>query len=262
METPQPSPPIIDVPNYKGCYKPIQLDCCNLRVDRQRINNELVYTAIKNKNRGDFKKNINEKEFQRLLGELQISEKDLLEKCETDDITAKILAGRIAKNASRQGTKDEELQITTCNITSSKFNICIENLSATAYRPTKSGEVLSHEEVKKQNIPKNDCLKSFDAKISGTVNGWIFAKVVFGNGGHQDNVFEEAYVFCDWVKKYGKAEELYVLLIDTDLIPQFNELKNKYSDTANIFIGNHVDFQQMIIDRYAPPPSSSTSNNK
>jgi hypothetical protein len=246
------------------CITPIQLDCCNLRIDRQRINNELVYTSIKNKNKIEFTKNINEKEFQRVLQELQISEKDLLEKCETDDITAKILSGRIAKNASRQGTKDEELQITTCNITSSKFNIYIENLSATAYRPTKNGVILSHEEVKKQNIPKNDCLKSFDAKISGAVNGWIFAKVVFGNGGHQDNVFEEAYVFCDWVKKYGKLEELYVLLIDTDLIPQFQELKNKHADIPNIFIGNHVDFQQMLIDRYAPssPPSSSSSDNK
>jgi len=39
-------------------------------------------------------------------------------------------------------------------------------------------------------------LKSFDAKISGIINGWIFAKITYTNGGHQDNVFVRSSSIC------------------------------------------------------------------
>jgi ribosomal protein L25 (general stress protein Ctc) len=78
------------------------------------------------------------------------------------------------------------------------------------------------------------------------LNGWIFAKVVYGKGGHQDNVFVEAHEFGEWVLKHGNDDELYVLMIDTDLSLQFNALKKKF-DMKNIMVCNHVDFQRILL---------------
>jgi len=227
--------------------KPIEINFANIRFERQKINNLLAFDSIIKK---DLTKNINIKEFERILDELDITKNELLDKCLIDDITAKILSGRIAINASRQGSKDEDMQLTTCNITTSKFGIKIEKLSATALRPTKFGKILKNDEVKTKKIQSNDCLKSFDGKISGKVNGFITAKVVYGEGGHQDNVFEEAHTFCEWVKKYGDKTDLFVVMIDTNLIDKFNELKKKYNKISNIFIGNHITIQQYFIDNY------------
>jgi hypothetical protein len=228
--------------------QPIVLDCLNLRSERQKINNLSAFNALIEGNLELLTKNSNTKEVERVLIELDMAIENVFDKCKSDLIFAKILAGRIAILASRQGTKDEELQLNTCNLTTSKFGITIENLNATAYRPTKCGKIVNKQECKKYE--KNDCLKSFDGKIDGRVKGWIFAKVVFGNGGHQDNVFEEAHTFCDWICKFGNDAELYVVLIDTDLTSQFEELKKKYHKN-NILVVNHVDFQQYMIDRFS-----------
>lgn len=174
--------------------KPIEINFLNIRFERQKINNLLALESIKNQ---DLTKNINIKEFERILDELNINKTELLDKCKYDDITAKILSGRIAINASRQGSKDENMQLTTCNITTSKFGIKIEKLSTTALRPTKIGKIFENYEIKNKKIQTNDCLKSFDGKISGKINGFIMAKVVYGEGGHQDNVFEEVHTFCE-----------------------------------------------------------------
>jgi hypothetical protein len=79
--------------------------------------------------------------------------------------------------------------------------------------------------------------------VGGIPGQWL------GNGGHQDNVFEEAHTFCEWVCKFGNTTELYVVLIDTDLTSQFNELKKKYHKN-NLLVVNHVDFQQYMIDKF------------
>ena len=43
----------------------------------------------------------------------------------------------------------------------------------------------------------------------------MFAKVAYGKGGHQDNVFAEAHEFGEWVEKHGSPDQLYIMLIDT-----------------------------------------------
>jgi hypothetical protein len=227
--------------------QPIQLDIFNLRAERQKYNNKLAVDRLIAR---DLTKHINTKEYQRILKDIDVSESELLDKCVSDKCFAQILGGRIAIEASRQGAKDEELQIITCGITSSKFGIIIENLSAVDFRPTKTGEIISSKEFKEKKILKNDCLKSFDAKITGKKNGWIFAKVVIGDGGHQDNVFEEAHSFCEWVKQFGNPAELFIVLIDTNLTAKVDELKQKYTEISNIVIGNHIEVQQYFIDNY------------
>ena len=234
----------------------IKIDCANIRNERQKINNLKVFNAIKERNMGEFYKNVNDKELERVLDETSLTIEELFAECvkEGGDLLCKITSGRISKNASRQGTKDEALQLEISNTTSTQFGINIENLSATAYRPTKDGLIVSSNEMKEQNIPKDMCLKSFDAKISGKMEGWIFAKVVFGAGGHQDNVFEEADSMCEWVSKYKQeGHELYVIMLDTDLTNKFDIIKNKYISTKNLMVTNHYDFQNYIIDKYYQP---------
>ena len=75
--------------------------------------------------------------------------------------------------ASRQETKDEAFILQKCNETTSKVSVYVENLSTTAFRPTKHGRILTNKEYKNSGLKKNDCLKSFDAKLSGLVEGWV-----------------------------------------------------------------------------------------
>ena len=84
------------------------------------------------------------------MDNFNITEKELLDECKNNIILLSILAGRIAINASRQGIKDEIIQLYTLNITSSKFNINIEKLSPNLYRPTKNGEILINTDIKKR----------------------------------------------------------------------------------------------------------------
>ena len=70
------------------------------------------------------------------------------------------------------------------------------------------------------------------------------------NGGHQDNVFEELYTFCEWIIKYSKNDDKYIILLDTNLIEKSNGLKKKYNEYKNIIIGNHVEIQKYFIDNY------------
>lgn len=227
----------------------IEIDFSNLREERQRVNNNLIYEIIKSKNLIELKKKCNTKELNRILIDLNISLEELIEECQKSDILAKMTAGRISKLASRQGCKDETLQIEACHKTASKFNINITQLANDALRPCKDGSIITRQQF---NLiaDKNSCLKSFDAEITGFIQGYLFAKVVYGSGGHQDNVFEEAYTFADWVSNFGNPDLLYVLLIDTDLTTKFEQLKIKAEGQKNLLVVNHIDFQQFIIDNY------------
>ena len=91
----------------------------------------------------------NTKELSRLLKDLQIDDEQLLQKCSNDVLFAKVISRQISKMASRQGTKDETFILKKCNETTSKVGIYIENLSTTAFRPTKKGRILTNNQYKK-----------------------------------------------------------------------------------------------------------------
>lgn len=230
--------------------QPIIIDFSNIREERQKINNNNIYEIIKSKNLIELKNQCNIKELDRILKDYNISLEELVEKCNKEDLLAKMTSRQISKCASRQGSSDEAVQIQTCHKTSSKYKININQLPNDALRPHKDGKIISKEQFKL--IPdKNSCLKSFDAEITGILQGYVFAKVVYGNGGHQDNVFEEAHTFADWVHKFGDPELLYVLLIDTDLTTKFEQLKLKAVEQKNLLVANHIEFQKYIIDDYS-----------
>lgn len=230
--------------------KPVEFDIISIRANRQYENNMLAALSITNR---DLTKNINKEEYNRVLQDLDrinIKEDELLEECRTNIIMTTVLASKISINASRQGTKDEQLQLDACKTTFYKCGIILNKLSSTSFRPTKNGEVVDNCILKKRGIKKEDCLKSFDANFTGKINGWVFAKIVIGSGGHQDNVFEEAYTFCDWVVKYGNTLELYIVLLDTNIKDKYDDIIAKYEKYPNLIIGNHIKIQQSIIDKY------------
>ena len=84
------------------------------------------------------------------------------------------------------------------------------------------------------------------------MNGFISAKVAYGGGGHQDNVFEEMDTLAEWWKKYKyETGEILIVLIDTDLITKCTRIKEKYNNVNNIMVFNHI-FQQYMINTYYP----------
>ena len=226
--------------------KPIQIDCKNLRLIRQKENNRIMLQLLQSGNITVVKHFCNNQELNRVLQDLEIDEAELINKCAIDLLFAKVVARQISKVASRQGTKDEAYIIKKCNETLKHVGINVENLSTVAFRPTKDGRILTNKQYKQSGLKKNDCLKSFDAKISGKANGWVFAKVAYGKGGHQDNVFAEAHEFAEWTKTHGKDDQLYIILIDTDLTAEFAELKAKYQKGTTM-VCNHVKFQRYLL---------------
>ena len=118
-----------------------KVDCKNLRVIRQKENNDIMLRLLQSGDIKLVKHFCNTKELSRLLEDLQIDEKRLINKCKDDLLFAKVISRQISKMASRQGTKDEAFILKKCNETTSKVGICIENLSKTAFRPTKKGRI-------------------------------------------------------------------------------------------------------------------------
>ena len=233
--------------------KPVPIKLCfkDIRLARQSNNNYIVYQSLLNRDMDTLHKNINMKEFERTLNDLDWNETKFVSKCVCHPDFAKLAARLISKCASRQGSKDEGEQLRTCNLTAKACGIKIENLTATQWRPTKSGSIISNHEMITQSIGSDDCLKSFDGRISGKLNGFISAKVAYGSGGHQDNVFVEMHTLANWWKRYKcDSQEVLVILIDTDLTDKINNLKEKNADVNNVNIFNHVEFQQYMINKY------------
>lgn len=231
--------------------EPINIDLKNNRVKRQKENDDMVFYALKNNNLKTLYNHINHNEYIRTLADIEFTESDILLECKKSDLVARLLSRNISKNASRQGSKDETEQLKICNITAEKCGLNIKNLTSTAIRPTKDGVIITNDEMKKQRIKKDNCLKSFDGQITGKINGYISAKVAYGSGGHQDNVFEEMDTMAEWWTKYkSETEEILIILIDTDLINKFTRIKEKYKSINNVMVFNHIEFQEYMINSF------------
>jgi len=234
----------------KPCAKILNFQ--DIRATRQQQNNTIVYKSIKNNDKDKFYKNINTKELERMLTDEDWTFEEFWGHAQKDDMFCKMSARNLRKCASRQGSKDEYVQLEVCGTTSEKCGVNIKNLSATALRPTKDGKIITQQEMKAQKIKKDCCLKSFDGLIQGKMAGYISAKVAFGSGGHQDNVFEEIDTVAEWwdTNKSTATQEFLVLLIDTNLEEKFARIKEKYDQVENILVFNHHEFQEYIIERY------------
>ena len=251
----------VSINDGENCPKKeiVKIDIANLRILRQEENNFKVCNILKNDklSRKDLEKECNEKELDRTLKYItanigrEFTFTEFHEKCKSDDVYRLSIAPKIAKNCSRQGSKDELYVLTVCNNSTSKHGINIEQLSNDSIRAHRhSSKLINKNEYKngKGEYKQNDCLKSFDARIFGKKQGYIFAKVCIGCGGHQDNVFDEAHHFGEWADKYGEEGKIYIILIDTDLINKFKEIEEKYNNNSKVYVVDHIGLQNLFVN--------------
>jgi hypothetical protein len=155
----------------------------------------------------------------------------------------KISSLYIAKNASRQGSKDEQLQLEKINIFQ---NYNIEIIKDGKEKPIKGGGISVS---KKKQINE---LKSIDFVIKHKTDeiGYITAKVTVGGGGHQDNVLEEIKQFCEWAliqQQNDKQKKVYVVLYDSaNTSEYFNDIKDKYKNT-NLILTDSKKFKTKFL---------------
>ena len=241
---------------HTSAIVPTRLNMKEMRLNRQKANDTTVLNALLNQDT-TYKQLVsvcNEEELKRNLQSLECTFEELKLQCRVSPTFGAVQTSKlISKNASRQGTADEDYVLKTCNATTKLVGVEIENLPNTAFRPTKDGRILDKTAFNNSGLKKNDALKSFDGRLTGNVKGWIFAKITITNGGHQDNVFEEAHSMGDWIVKYGDPTLLYILLIDTDLTAQFKELRSKYHNGATLLVVDHIELQQHFIDLHKVP---------
>jgi hypothetical protein len=231
--------------------KPTKILTRDLRKYRQLKNDETISKCIRDKNYNGIKnkKNCNTNQLYRLLELLDITLVQLVNKCIDDEYLLKSVVMNISILSSRQGKLDETYVIKEMNLNLEKIGINIRNNGN--YTAIKEGKILKTKDVK--NFSKLDCLKSFDGLVFNKKNeiiGYLFGKITYGEGGHQDNVFKEAYELCEWVRNfYSDNKLIFFIMIDTDLLKKMNELKNKFEKISNIFIGDHIEFQEFFINK-------------
>ena len=221
------------------------VDVSLLRKERQSHNNTLVALELYKNSPAysEINKIANVKAVDRLINELEINYDDLLTECSKSLLYSKTVAFAISKNATRQGKKDEAFVIEGIAKAMKPHGYQIRCCHVNEFRPSKNGKMLTHKEVKQNNLNKNiDTLKSVDGVFSGPLTGYIFAKIVIGEGGHQDNVLHEINQYIDWAKSYGEDDKVYVMLIDGK---EFDVLK--FKQTKNIWVVNTAEFQRRLI---------------
>jgi hypothetical protein len=220
-------------------------DVADLRSERQKYNNYIIAEEL-NKNSPSYSELVkiaNDKAIDRLLDELDFDYDDLLTECANSIVFSKTVAIAIAKNASRQGKKDESFIIDGVATEMKKYNYNIRCCGVDELRPCKNGKIMTKKEFKKENLNKDiHALKSIDGIFDGPKSGYIFAKIVIGAGGHQDNVLHEMNQYIEWAKEFGQEDKIYVMLIDGE---EFASLKEKQTD--NIWVVNHIEFQERLL---------------
>lgn len=217
------------------------------RNERQEHNNKLSYDAIKlNPKKLNNNLSINDKALNRLLIYANYNNLDemIKDKNNHEEIIIKISALYIAKNASRQGTKDENLQLENINKLQ-EHNITI--IKDGKQKPIKGGG------IRKSGKKQVDELKSIDFVIKYKTDeiGYITAKVTSGGGGHQDNVLDEITQFCDWSliqHQNDKQPKVYVVLYDCiNTSKLFDNIKKTHKN-VNLIITNTDKFKNDFLN--------------
>lgn len=222
-----------------------QVDVFNLRSERQKYNNLLIAKELhtNSPSYSELVKIANDKAIDRILDQLEFDYDDFLTECVNSVYFSKVVGIAIAKCASRQGTIDESFIIGGIAEEMVKYNYKIRSCGVNEFRPCNNGKIMSKQDFLNENLNKDiDALKSVDGIFDGPKSGYIFAKLVIGAGGHQDNVLHEMNQYIEWAKKFGQEDKIYVMLIDGK---EFSSLKEKQTD--NIWVVNHVEFQERLI---------------
>ena len=204
---------------------------------------EILFYGISNIDA--IKEFINITKFERLCDRWGDKPKDVFSRCEGDEFTSNWVASCLAKEAHRQSSKDEKWIIESIGEEVEQCGVNVKQLSNTELRPASDGQMYNKREFDRSGLNKREGLKTIDALITGKVNGYITQKLLVGEGGGQDNVLVEMYDFAKWSVKYGKSDEVYVCLVDTDRKDDYNILKEKY-DSGNVWVVNHTELQNRL----------------
>lgn len=203
----------------------------NTRRDRQIENNNLVLnilidkslsidnTVKEIKNQGNIQAFIRAKKYTTLLDDDKI-----INKCRQDEYFAKMVALYIAKNSSRQCSKDESNDYQTINSLVNLPNKKLKDLGKSKLTPLKTGVLINHK--LRKTYDKTCMLKTIDATLE-IDNKCIFIthKNIVGGGGHQDNVFNELSEFIDFTKKFNSLKKRFNEF--TDYTDYLNLISNK-----------------------------------
>ena len=223
------------------------------RSKRYQENKSKIKSALLDGNKKLFISLVNIKEFERFMDEHEfISFEDVVSYVTIPHPTRNyvhrdMLISSVVKDPSRQGALDEKLQIKVCADVGKEHGIIISQLTNVQLTPSKDGRILTLGDVRRENLQRPGKLKTFDAKISGKLDGYITAKVCIGTGGHQDNVFDEIVSMGNWFIEFQRPETL-VILYDNDFkIDRKTELlKKTFENTKNVMSFNHVEFQKFL----------------
>lgn len=220
---------------------PVKLDFKKTRDDRRKANIEGVFD-----NEGHLREDTyNPNKLDMLVDVLPINRTSLLKLCKRIDVVKKLVAFSIAKDSSRQGSRDELLQIEVINDVCVPLGLRCNNLGKNAVRAVKGTSDLVY------NKPaKNTLHKSFDAELrdrANNIKGYLAMKVLLGKGGHQDNVMHEITDICQWYIDSKHAWNLYAI-IDTDNPRIMNAIQSKFGHVKGIYIMDHYDMQKYIIE--------------
>tara|TARA_B110000037_G_scaffold219191_1_gene283811 strand:- start:2094 stop:2831 length:738 start_codon:yes stop_codon:yes gene_type:complete len=174
---------------------------------------------------------INNKQFCRVFNLFGIEYLKRLEKSEFILLFIKL----ILVQSSRQSSLDEKILLNTL------INIYPNIKKSKNIRSNKNGYILSGKKI-------TGDLKSYDFKISGKINGFIASKIVYANGGHQDNVKEELINYIYWWKEHGYKypDKYFIIVLITDLDKMKNELVKICEEYNKIKVFNEIELQYFL----------------
>lgn len=197
------------------------------RNDRQQNNNNDAYNELKRHPNAPNPKYANIHALDRLLTYTKYTNMTelLKDKDNYEETMIKLASLYVAKNSSRQGIKDEMIQLDNINKLQN-YNIVVEKDGKN--KPVKTGG------IRFCGKKCTDELKTIDfiVKYNTAIIGYIMAKVLVGSGGHQDNVMNEIIQFCDWatIEQNNGSEKAYIVLFDcTEECHVFKDIKEKYN---------------------------------
>lgn len=208
----------------------------HIREERQNYNDIEAEQSLRD---GNSKRGLNVKALERYLARENISRRELARECENNPLYARTVASLLSIQASRQGSKDEEFVLNGIHEYVKQFGYQVESIPNTRARPVRGGGIAENVRIKDN---EDKYLKSIDGLIwrGEYCLAYVFAKVVVGVGGHQDNVKREALEFIEWAKQDDTVDH-YVVLIDGE---NYDTLKDYESD--RIWIVNHIELQEKL----------------
>lgn len=208
----------------------------SIREERQNFNDRVAEQSLTEGNRKD---GLNLKALERYLSRENLTRQDIARRCKKDALYARTVASLLSIQASRQGSKDEDFVLQGIHEYVKNFGYQIESIPNTQARPIRGGGIAENVRIKDN---EDKYLKSIDGLIwrGDYCFAYVFAKVVVGVGGHQDNVKREALEFLEWATQDDTVDR-YVVLIDGE---DYGALK--VYDNDKIWIVNHIELQERI----------------